>query len=97
MEQDKLTFFKNFRYTDIEIQSIINTCNDIEHTPTTQMADNCRILVENGYPRTELDFLILTNPRFLTYAPEYLKNILAEHKKAGLSLEELINENPFVL
>ena len=92
-----LLFFQEFLLDNSEIQSVINMFPMIEHTSADKMAQNCKLVVEYGYPRTELSFLVLSNPGFLVYDKDSLKQVLINLTKDDADLEELLNQNPYLL
>jgi len=96
MEQ-AISFLKRFRFDDSEIQSIFNICDMIQHTKVDEMVDNCNLLVKFGFPKTELDFLIKSNPQFLVLDAKSLERNLKDLVKNGEDLEELLLSNPYLI
>lgn len=93
MEQKTLEFLKSFKLTNSEIQSIVNLCEGVLFADIERMMNNCKILVKYGYPKSDIDFLLLSNPGFLVDDNSNLEKKLKNLSRGG-DIEELLKTNP---
>ena len=97
MQQSNMEFLKTFNFTVAEIKTITDICEGVCFVDVSRMIENCKVLVKYGYPRSDMDFLILANPCFLVSDALYLERKIKQIVANGDDLEELLKADPFLV
>lgn len=77
-----------------EIDEIIDFCPALDIVDAERILKNIAILEQFGYPSEDMDTYILTNPKFLIYAPQELIKKLSS---LGGDIEEKLKNNPYLI
>ncbi len=93
---DKLIyeFFKELKFSDGEIKTLISISPTIEEASASELISNMNAVVEAGYPADDIGYLISTNPSFLSRNTEDLKSDLANIILEYGDLEQALKNDP---
>lgn len=97
MDEKIIKFIKKYDISDLEIGDIINIAPMLEVTTYNEFISNCKLLVEYGYPREELDFLLLANPNIFARSNKDLKEDLINLSVKYEDIEEILKQNPTII
>lgn len=96
---DKLlyNFFKELKFDDGEIETLIEQSPVLEELSVDEASENLNILISFGYPAGDLAYLISMNPGFLCRNSEDLKTDLQKLSSEYDDIEQTLNNNPFLI
>ena len=97
MEDRIINFIKKYNISNSEIDSMLAAAPMLEETSYTEFVDNCKLLIKYGYPKYDLDFLMLANPNIFAMTNSDLKNDLNKLKKEYNDIEEILKQDPTII
>ena len=97
MDQGILILLKSYDISHAEIQSMINIAPMLDVTTEKEFTENCLLLIEYGYPKSDLDVLFLANPNIFIRSPQDLKNDLQKLHKKYDDIEMVLKQNPTII
>ena len=96
MNKDIYNFFKELKFDDGEIETLLNIAPVLEETPFQKAFSNMSAVVSAGYPADEIGYLISQNPAFLCRNTQELQQDLAKIAENG-NLQEQLNNDPYLI
>ena len=97
MENELKTLLYRIGLTENEADDILNISPEFENLTAQDFLCNCKILTEYGYPKIDLDSLVLANPSIFSYSETELKEKLEQLKQSGQEIEETLKNDPFAI
>lgn len=97
MDKKVIKFLRDFNISDNELADIINIAPMIEETSYQEFSDNCKLLVKYGYPKIDLDILILGNPNIFVRSKQDLEHDLMNLTKQYHDIEQILKLNPYII
>lgn len=97
MDKKIVRFFKNYDINDLEIEDIKNIAPMIEYTSYKEFMENCNLLIKYGYPKEDLDILILGNPNIFVRSKKDLEDDLIKLSKEYEEIETVLKKNPNII
>ena len=97
MDKQIIKFIKKYDISDLEIKDIVNIAPMLEVTSYEEFIDNCKLLVEYGYPQSDLDVLLLANTNIFVKSFKDLKEDLETLSSKVDDIEEILKENPTII
>ena len=97
MDSKILKVLKSYDISASEIKDIINIAPMIDVITYEEFKNNCGVLVEQGYPKSELDFLFLANPNIFVRSVKDLENELKKLKNSYGDIEVVLKQNPMII
>lgn len=97
MDKKIIDFLKEFDISSSERDVIVKTAPMLDVITSQEFAQNCALLVKYGYPKIDLDILLLSNPNIFVMSPEDLENSLKTLKKKYDDIEEILKFNPTII
>ena len=97
MDSKIVEFMQQYRISDLEIEDIKNIAPMIDVTSYNEFVVNCQLLTSYGYPKSDLDFLLLANPQIFVMSPKDLKNDLIKLRNEYEDIEIILKENPMII
>ena len=94
MEKDLIKFLNELSIENEEIEGLIELCPGLEFIDTERAKTNVKLVVNAGYPLSDISSIIYINPGFLTNDPTELTKTLIS---IGDDLENKLNNNPFLI
>lgn len=97
MDKKLLTLLYRIGLTENEANDILNIAPEFENLSADDFLLSCKILTEYGYPKIDLDSLVLANPSIFTYSETELKEKLEKLKQDGQEIEDTLKNDPFAI
>jgi len=97
MDSKITKFLKTFDISDNEINDIINLSPMLKETSYQEFMDNCNLLIKYGYPKSDLDVLILSNPNIFVRSKQDLEKDLITLLEQYKSIEQILKLNPYII
>lgn len=97
MEKELLSLLYRIGLTENETIDVFNIAPDFKNLSAEDFLKNCKLLTEYGFPKLDLDSLVLANPTIFTYSENELKEKLETLKQSGLDIEETLKTDPFAI
>ncbi len=97
MENELKILLYRIGLTENEADDILNIAPEFENLSAQDFLCNCKILTEYGYPKIDLDSLVLANPSIFTYSETELKEKLEKLKQDGQEIEDTLKNDPFAI
>lgn len=97
MDKNIIKFIKTYNISDLEIADIITSAPMIEVLEYNEFIENCNLLVAYGYPKADLDVLLIANPNIFVNSPKKLEINLQDLKEEYGDIEEVLKNNPFII
>ena len=72
---------KSYEISELEIKDIITIAPMMEVVSYEEFVENCYIIVKHGYPESDLDVLIMSNPKLFAGSPRDLEEDLIKLKR----------------
>lgn len=95
---NKITdFIKKYNISNLEINSMLTVAPMLDIINYDEFVDNCKLLIKYGYPKYDLDFLMLSNPNIFVMNNSDLKNDLDKLKKQYNDIEEILKQDPTII
>ncbi|MBR2909866.1 MAG: hypothetical protein IKC11_05975 [Clostridia bacterium] len=94
MENNTKNILSLYGITDEDYEDILTICPGLQIVDTERIIKNISLVEQFGFPKFDMDSLILTNPDFLLSDPEELAKTLL---KLGTNIESKLKENPFLI
>ena len=88
---------KDYEISELEIKDILNLSPMMDVITYEEFIENCYVLVRNGYPQSDLDVLIMSNPKLFVGSPKDLEEDLIKLKKEYGDIEEILKDNPNII
>lgn len=96
MDKKIIEFIQSYGISKLELQDILNMAPRMDVITFDDFMQNVASFVFYGYPKSELDFLLLSNPNLFIGNTNALKEKLVKLKELG-DIEEILKENPYVI
>ena len=97
MNAEIIKFIKKCGISELEIEDMLNIAPMLEVQSFEDFMANCTLLVKYGYPKIDLDVLLLSNPNIFAISKKDLEAELKELKSKYGDIEEVLKENPFII
>lgn len=97
MDNQIYNFFKELKFSDAEIENLLEIAPAIAETPTSDIIDNMTIVVRFGFPADDIGSLIALNPAFLCRNIDELTSDLVELSKTCDDIEEALKNDPYLI
>lgn len=97
MNAEIIKFIKKYGISELEIDDMLNIAPMLEVQSFEDFMANCTLLVKYGYPKIDLDVLLLSNPNIFAISKKDLEAELKELKSKYGDIEEILKENPFII
>lgn len=97
MDSKIIEFIKNYKISDLEINNMINIAPMLKYATYNEFINNCKLLIEYGYPQEDLDLLMLANPKIFARSYKDLMDDLKELSQEYDDIEEILKENPTII
>ena len=94
METNLIHILNSLDLDESDIEDILETCPGLDIVDTQRVVKNISLVIEYGYPESDINSLILINPTFLVENPVNLA------KKLSLingNIESALRNNPFLI
>ena len=88
---------KSLEITREDYDDLLEMCPGIEIADNDKMMACVNLVVEYGYPKEDLDSLILINPSFLMWEPKHLEKRLKHIMLICDDLETKLKEDPYLI
>lgn len=89
-----MSILTKYGISEEEYQELLTICPNLEIIDAARAIKNISLLEQFGFPSSDIDSLILTNPDFLLNDPKWLAETLL---KLNGDVEVKIKENPFLI
>lgn len=97
MNNELLKQFYRLGLTENEVENILTIAPEIGTLSVESFKKNCEILVKFGYPKIDLDALLLANPNIFTHSQNELTSLLEDLLSETGDIEEALKTNPFII
>ena len=97
MESKFIKFLKTIGINQDDYETIVGICPGLECVEDSELCKNISLVMEYGYPKEDLDSLILINPGFLMWDNIELENRLIEIVKTYIDLEIALKNDPYLI
>lgn len=97
MDKKIIDFIKSYNITDLEIEDMKSISVLLDVTTFEEFMKNASMLIEYGYPKSDLDVLLLNNPYIFTESASVLKSDLESLKSKYGDIEEILKEDPTII
>ena len=97
MDKKIVEFLKKYDISDNEIKDIITIAPMMDVVKYCELVENCIVLTKFGYPKSELDFLLLSNPNIFVKSSFDLEKELMSLKKQYGDIEIILKNNPTII
>lgn len=97
MDKKIVDFIKNYHISSIELEDIKTISPLLDIINYDQFIENCNILQSFGYPKSDLDILLMGNPNIFVEQPNVLRNSLKNLTLKYKDLEQTLKENPNII
>ncbi len=94
MDKKIVEFIKKYDISDLELEDIKNLSPMLQVTSYEEFVANCKLLSDYGYPKSDLDLLLLANPNIFAKSSKDLEQDLMQLKKKYGDIEEILKTNP---
>lgn len=91
MDKKLEMYLKSLFFDEEDIENFEILCPALEFISSENAFKCIKAVVNSGFPESEIDSLIFSNPGFLTKNPEEIKKILS---KVSGDIEEILKANP---
>ena len=88
MNAEIIKFIKKCGISELEIEDMLNIAPMLEVQSYDEFIENCALLAEFGYPKIDLDVLLLSNPNIFAISKKDLEAELKELKSKYGDIEE---------
>ena len=97
MDSKILKVLKSYKFSDSEINDVLTLCPMFDVLTHEEFGQNCYLLVSFGYPKSELDFLILSNPSIFARSAKDLEADLKKLSAKTADIEQALKQNPMCI
>ena len=97
MDKRIISFLQNYDMFWEEIENLLKISPMLDMLEYDEFIKNCSILINYGYPKSDLDALILANPNIFIKSPMELDKEMAILKQKYEDIEEILKNNPFII
>lgn len=97
MDERIISFIKKYKISNSEIDSMLVGAPMLDVINYDEFVDNCKLLIQYGYPKSDLDFLMLSNPNIFTMSFDDLKNDLKKLIKKYGDIEQILKQDPTII
>lgn len=94
MDKKLYNYLISLDFDDDDISELVSQVPGLEIISFERAIKNINAVVDKGYPKEDIDFLISANPGFLCNDVNYLNQIL---DSLGEDIEEKLKEDPFLI
>jgi len=88
---------KSLDVTEEDYMELLQICPGLEIADNDKMMACVDVVVKYGYPKEDLDSLILINPSFLMWEPKDLENRIKHIMLICDNLEDKLKEDPYII
>ena len=93
MDNRLYNFLIGIGFANYEIFSLTELCPGLDIVDTDKAFECVLILVDAGYPKEDLKYLLALNPSIMLYNPADLKEIVEKFE----DIEETLKNDPYVI
>ena len=97
MDSRIIEFMKEYQISDLEIGDLKNIAPMIEVTSYEEFMANCELLAKYGYPKSDLDVLMLANPNIFAMSTKDLEQELCRLQNECEDIEVALKEDPYAI
>ena len=97
MDIQIVNFMKKYDISDLEIQDLSNNAPMLKYSTYNEFIANCKLLVDYGYPKEDLDILLLANPKIFARAYSNLEKDLIFLSDKYEDIEMILKQNPTII
>lgn len=97
MDKKILDFLNEFNISQSQRDTIVAIAPMFDVIDSKEFATNCALLVKYGYPKIDLDYLVMSNPNLFVRLPEDLESALKKLKLKYDDIEEILKLNPTII
>ena len=90
-------FFKELKFDDAEIATLVSIAPTLEELSVAEVEENMNAVVSFGYPVSDITYLISQNPGFLCRNITDLVNDLKAITLQYGDVEEALKNNPYLI
>ena len=90
MEKKIVQLLKTYSLDDCEIADMLEIAPMLEYVSYEDFVGSCRLLVEYGYPKSDLDVLFMLNPNIFAMSQRDLECELKKLEKSCGNIEEAL-------
>jgi len=94
MEISVLTLLKPYDIDEEDFNDMLSAYEGIEFLDAERVLKNLMVLEQFGFPKSDINILLISNPKILAYNPKILAEKLIN---LGGDVETKLKANPFLL
>lgn len=95
MNDELLKQIYHLGLTETETNEILSLAPELEELSPSNFKNNCNLFVEFGFPKIDLDTLLLANPKIFAMHEDELRQQLEDLLEQTGDIEEALKTNPF--
>ena len=96
MEKKIVQLLKTYSLDDCEIADMLEIAPMLEYVSYEDFMKNCLLLVQYGFPKSDLDVLFMLNPNIFAMSQRDLENKLKKLEKSGENIEETLKRSEII-
>ena len=97
MNKNIINFIKKYDISILELKDIVNIAPMMDVLNYEEFMENVQVLTKYGYPKEDMDVLLLANPNLFVGSPKDLEKDLLKLKTEYGDIEEILKENPLII
>lgn len=97
MDSKICNILRNYRISDLEIQDMLSQAPMLDIISYEEFVVSCKMLVQYGYPKSDLDFLFLSNPNIFVLSKDDLERELIALREKYKDIELVLKNNPTII
>lgn len=97
MDKNLKNLLLSLDLNEIEIDDLENIEPMFIGLTIEEFVENCKVMIDFGYPECDLDVLILSNPNIFVRPKESLIISLTELSKTCDDIESALKDNPYII
>lgn len=97
MNKNIINFIKKYDISILELKDIVNIAPMMDVLNYEEFMENVQVLTKYGYPKEDMDVLLLANPNLFVGSPKDLEKDLLKLKTEYGDIEEPLKNNPLII
>lgn len=97
MNKNIINFIKKYDISILELKDIVNIAPMMDVLNYEEFMENVQVLTKYGYPKEDMDVLLLANPNLFVGSPKDLEKDLLKLKTEYGDIEEALKNNPLII
>lgn len=97
MNKNIINFIKKYDISILELKDIVNIAPMMDVLNYEEFMENVQVLTKYGYPKEDMDVLLLANPNLFVGSPKDLEKDLLKLKTEYGDIEEILKGNPLII